>query len=230
MAVDDSYTVALLHMDGADASTTFTDESGKTWTARGNAQIDTAQSKFNGASGLFDGTGDNIDTPDHADFTVGSGDWTVDFWARRNATGRMVLFGQGDTAAANGSIQVEFDASNQPKVFIYYNAGANTANAVNTTAVTADSTWHHLAAIRSGNNLYMALDGTLSAATSVTGITVDNVATRLSIGSLGEYTGGLYYNGWMDEVRFSVGIARWTANFTPPTAPYSPFVPQVIWI
>ena len=63
MAVDDSYTKALLHMDGADGSTTFIDESGKTWTRAGNAQIDTSQYKFGGASGLFDGSGDWVDTP-----------------------------------------------------------------------------------------------------------------------------------------------------------------------
>ena len=73
MAVDDGYTVALLHMDGADTSTTFTDESGKTWTANGNAQIDTAQSVFGGASGLFDGTGDYLSASDHADWQLDGG-------------------------------------------------------------------------------------------------------------------------------------------------------------
>src|SRR5689334_6463249 len=49
--VDDSYTKALLHFNGSDGSTTFTDESGKTWSVNGDAQIDTAQSEFGGASG-----------------------------------------------------------------------------------------------------------------------------------------------------------------------------------
>ena len=42
----------LLHCDGSDASTTFTDSSsnGHTVTASNDAQIDTAQSKFGGAS------------------------------------------------------------------------------------------------------------------------------------------------------------------------------------
>ena len=77
-----AFTKSLLHFDGADASTTFTDESGKTFTARGNAQLDTAQQKFGTASGLFDGTGDYIDTPDHADWFLGTGDFTIDFWVR----------------------------------------------------------------------------------------------------------------------------------------------------
>src|SRR3990167_7743345 len=63
----DSYTKLLLHMDGTNGSTTFTDEIGKTVTANGNAQISTAQSKFGGASGLFNGAGDWIDVPSNAD-------------------------------------------------------------------------------------------------------------------------------------------------------------------
>ncbi len=58
-------------MNGADGSTTFTDSAtggSHTWTAYGNAQIDTAQNKFGGASGLFDGSGDYIDTPDSPDW------------------------------------------------------------------------------------------------------------------------------------------------------------------
>ena len=67
----DANTKSLLHFDGANNSTTFTDETGKTWTAHGNAKISTAQYKFPTGSGLFDGTGDYIDTPDHADFNFG---------------------------------------------------------------------------------------------------------------------------------------------------------------
>ncbi|MGE3298622.1 MAG: phage tail protein, partial [Porticoccaceae bacterium] len=66
--------VALLHMDGTNGSTTFTDQKGHTFTATGNAQISTAQSKFGGASALFDGTGDLVSSADHADWALGAGD------------------------------------------------------------------------------------------------------------------------------------------------------------
>lgn len=220
---NDSFTKALLHMNGSDASTTFTDDnsggSAKTWTANGNAQIDTAESKFGGASGLFDGTGDYIDTPDHADFDVGSGDFTVDFWVRRNATGRMATMGQSNSGFAASSISFEFNASNQLKLTLYYNSGASAVSETGAT-LTDTSGWHHIALIRDGNTLYTALDGTLSSGTSVTGITVDNASNKWAIGRDGEYA-SLYFNGWIDEFRFSKGIARWTANFTPPTSAYS---------
>ncbi|MGE3429317.1 MAG: phage tail protein, partial [Hyphomicrobiaceae bacterium] len=66
--------IALLHMDGTNGSTTFTDQKGHTFTATGNAQISTAQSKFGGASALFDGTGDLVSSADHADWALGAGD------------------------------------------------------------------------------------------------------------------------------------------------------------
>ncbi|MFB3885601.1 MAG: chitobiase/beta-hexosaminidase C-terminal domain-containing protein [Thermodesulfobacteriota bacterium] len=85
LAIADSYTKSLLHMNGADGSTTFTDDApggSHTWTAYGDAQIDTSQSKFSGASGLFDGSGDYLSSPDSDDWYWGTGDFTIDFWVR----------------------------------------------------------------------------------------------------------------------------------------------------
>ena len=70
----DTSQTLLLHADGTDASTTVTDSSlnAATMTPAGNAQIDTAQSVFGGASLLFDGTGDYVDTPVHARYDIGA--------------------------------------------------------------------------------------------------------------------------------------------------------------
>ena len=86
MSVDDSYTKALLHFDGADASTTITDESGKTWTPAGTAQIDTAQYKFGTASLLLDGNSDLVYLADSSnwDVTADATDYTIDFWIKFN--------------------------------------------------------------------------------------------------------------------------------------------------
>ena len=82
----DSYTKLMLHMEGSDGSTTFTDEIGKAVTANGNAQIDTAQKKFGAASGLFDGTGDYLTLANSNDWSFGSGDFTIDFWVNHATT------------------------------------------------------------------------------------------------------------------------------------------------
>jgi hypothetical protein len=83
--VDDPNTVSLLHFNGSNGSNIFTDESGKVWTAFGNAQITTTQSKFGGASGNFDGSGDYLRTPYTSDFDLSGGDFTIDTWFNTNS-------------------------------------------------------------------------------------------------------------------------------------------------
>jgi hypothetical protein len=101
-AGNDSFTKILLHMDGTNGSTTFTDSnsggSAHTWTAAGDAKLTTGTYKFGGASGIFDGTGILSLHADSSDFTLGSGDWTVDCWFNCTAAAgaQVFLCGQND--------------------------------------------------------------------------------------------------------------------------------------
>lgn len=223
MPVDDSYTKSLLHMNGSDGSTTFTDESGKTWTANGNAQIDTAQSKFGGASGLFDGAGDYLSTPDHADFVLGSGDWTFDLRLRWNSTGGAGTY--------PNLIAQRADGNNYFTVFRSVDTNRITVTQVdggvirwNFRANWTPSTgvWYHVAALRYGSTPFIFIDGTSLAVTEDTAISGKTAADIAAQVTLGEWNGTAVFNGWIDEFRFSKGIARWTANFTPPTSEYAP--------
>lgn len=226
---NDSYTKILLSFDGADASTTITDTnaggSSHTWTAVANAQIDTAQSKFGGSSLLLDGVGDYIDTADHADFTVGSGDWTVDFQFNCTAATGLTrrIFGQCDNlgTAATRAIEMVRDTTGIMVARVFY--GGSFVN-INGTTIFSDVTntgWHHLALVRTGNTMRMFVDGIQeSSDVDMTGVTVNNSANRFAVGRLGELAGN-EWAGWVDEFRFSVGIARWTSAFTPPSTAYA---------
>ena len=221
ISASDTYTKMLLHMDGTDGSQIFTDSSlgGHSITARGNAQIDTAQSKFGGASGLFDGSGDYLSIPDSADWAFGSGDFTIDFWVRRNLIGgRQFMIGQAASSGADASISfmIEFQADNT--VAAYFGYGGTFVSFASTRTITDTTSWHHIAYIRNGNNLYLYVDGTRDGAYA-TSATMTDSSAGLGVGRPGDYV-GLYLNGWVDELRISKGIARWTSNFTPPTAPY----------
>ena len=232
MAVDDAYTKSLLHFDGADTSTTFTDESGKTWTARGTAQIDTAQSVFGGASGLFDGNSDWVDTPDHDDWQLDGGSnsnlWTVDFRTRFN----------GDPGASKRPFFQQYVDNNNAMWFFLddgvilnfqvTSGGADIIRIENAWNPAGD-TWYHIALVKDGVNGYMVfVNGTQIGSTQTDTSTIPNLSAILEIGRRISAGGTIYLNGWMDEVRFSKGIARWTSNFTPPTKAYSPFIPQII--
>ena len=205
-APEDSNTVLLLHCDGADASTIFTDETGKAVTANGNAQIDTAQSKFGGASGLFDGTGDYLSLADSVDWDFGTGDFTVDFWIRFNSTagsqyfiyqtGAWSFFWNGTALSFNSNVTGSKTFAFSPSVNI----------------------WYHFGLIRTGGDtLRCFVDGVQA---GVDQTNSDNITggTTLFIGD--DSLGNGQLNGWLDEIRVSKGIARWTANFTAPSNPY----------
>lgn len=219
--LDDSFTKALLHMDGADASTFFGDESGKIWTANGNVQIDTAEKKFGSASALFDGTGDFISTPDHADFALGSGDWTFDAWF--NCTGLSTtggnICGQGDAAATPGatSFFLGRNAVNQMVLRVSDGVTVGTLDGVTSFTNLTNPGWHHIAAVRSGNTLMLFVDGILEGQAAFTGSVQDSAET-FTIGARSA-GGGSMWTGWIDELRFSKGVARWTTDFIPP-GPY----------
>jgi hypothetical protein len=214
---NDSFTKLLLHCDGADASTTFSDASlsarGNA-TVNGNAQVDTAQSVFGGASALFDGTGDFLSYASSADWNLGaagSGDLTVDFRVRfavSPGANIFILVAGGNINAGSGwTIYYE---SSLLKVY----DGTNTTLSWSPSA----DTWYHVAIVRSGSTLTGFVDGT-SIGNFGSDKDFNNDSVALGIGGCPVGTTfGL--NGWMDEVRISKGIARWTSNFTPPTGPY----------
>jgi hypothetical protein len=224
---NDDYTKVLLHFDDTDGSTTITDEAkgtSHTWTANGDAQIDTAQSKFGGSSALFDGTGDYISTPDSADLEFGSSDFTIDCWFRCNAAGgtQIRIAGKCDHAvtASTASFLLFRNASNLIACNIYHSAGSAEVVASDAQYTDAVNTgWHHVAVVRSGSALTMYIDGVAQAITDTISGTVNDNSNALAVGRGGETTGN-EWNGWIDEFRISVGTARWTANFTPPTSRY----------
>jgi len=212
----------MLHADGVDGGTTFTDSSSsaQTVTANGNAQLDTAQKQFGTASALFDGTGDFLSIGDSEDWNFGTGDFTIDFWIRFNATEA----GATDTLLDIGDGNVDGIQINQTEI-----AGPTEVLSVviNGNTFTFDwnpstATWYHVAVTRSGTNLRSFIDGTQIGVTETNNSDITSGAGGVKIGS--NSGGGSAINGWIDELRIVKGTAVWTSNFTPPTAAYTQFV------
>lgn len=211
-----SNVVALLHMDGTDGSTTFIDERGHTFTANGNAQIDTAQSKFGGASGLFDGSGDYISTPDSADWDFGTGDFTVEFWVRFNALPVNSVVTMVSTYLSNTGWEVQYRTDVGEGNRLTFGVG-DARN--NFSWSPSTNTWYHIAVARAGTNLRAFIDGAQIGSTLTNSDNLTNTA-QLWIGALNSGGAIQGFNGWLDELRITKGVARYTANFTPPAAPF----------
>jgi hypothetical protein len=213
--VNDANTLLLIHANGTDASTFFEDDNGvrapNGITAGGNAQIDTAQSKFGGASALFDGTDDTLAIPYSSQFDFGNGNFTIEFWFRPSTlSGTRILFDQRPFGGQ----------STQPTI---YTSGStlfyftNSANQI-TGSTLSTNTWYHITVSRSSTSTRMFVNGTQVGSTYSDSTNYTCGAGGIRIGSSSVYSGD-YTNGWIDEVRVS-NNARYTANFTAPTAPF----------
>lgn len=222
---NDTFTKLLLPLFGLNTGTTFLDVNAggsiKTFTAGGSAVTSTTNSKYAGSSLLIpSGSTHFITCADSADFAVGASNFVYDFWFKRNggAGTRVGLFGQADASFTAGCIDMEINTSNVLRVVFTYNAGASAVVATGAT-LTDTASFHHIAVIRSGNNLTIALDGTLGSAASVTGLTADNAAGAFYLGRVGLFGNSADAN--FAAFRLSVGTDRgWSANFTAPQLPY----------
>ena len=229
---NDSYTKLLLHNDGANGSTTFTDSetTPKTVTATGSVQISTTQSRFGGSSGNFygDGANDYLEIPDNDDWNFGSGAFTIDFWmntANNTVCQYMILQGPGPVWWGIG-----YDCGGTANTI---RVGNLAATAMNSTTVLALNTWYHIALVSDGATTKLFVNGNLEA--SATAITVSDATGSLYIGANSTLLGVQGFLGYLDEFRVSKGIARWTSNFTPPGCDYDsecggapPKVPDVM--
>lgn len=221
----DQFTELMLHFDGSDGSTTFTDASSnaRSVTAVGNAQIDTADSKFGGAAGLFDGSGDYLQIANHSDWDL-TGDFTIDCWIRTDSMAATTgIAGHGGYGSGAGGWDIRL--INQTIQFNAYGSDGGVLDDLMTgNVITSTSSWFHLAIVRSGSTVTIYVNGT-SAATDASFATILASTNTLEIGALRHTSAGgnptFGFDGWIDEFRLSKGIARWTGNFTPPSAPYS---------
>lgn len=211
----DIYTVLLLDFDGTDASTVFTDTAReKTVTVVGNAQIDTAQFKFGTASGLFDGSGDYLTLDGSADFTFGTGDFTIEFFVRFNSVGAQKALIDFRPSAGNGNYPYIFRSSGN--VLIYFN---NSSNRITGTTTVTTGTWYHVALARSGTSTKLFLNGTQEGSTYTDSSAYAVGASRPTIATDGNNTAATNFDGWIDNLRVQKGIATYTGNFTAPVTP-----------
>lgn len=215
--------VVLLHLNGVDTSTTITDDGagGATWTASGNAQLDTAQKQFGSASLLLDGTGDYISSTTVPSSWRSSG-WTVDFWMRLPATSSVFLFNIVNPADPQWGVVLTYNGT-RLQLSLSSNGSSNFLNNANGTKTdfTTD-TWYHIAVTydNSDTKYYVYVDGVSDLATSSGLGTVTSTATSCFIGRLnGSTTGNA---NWIDEFHVDdTCLYPGGTTFTPPSAEYA---------
>ena len=210
-----------LLLNGTDAGIIDKSQSVKTVSLNGGAKSSTAQTKYLTSSMYFDGSDDYIQAPSlSGDFLTASA-WTQEMWIRLASTsaGQQIgpAFGGGASNwnSSDGHHWIVYTHGSGFSAQYYgTNGGHNTITIASSAPFTAN-TWHHWAISWDGTTLRFFLDGT--SVHTTTSFTPSSVST--SYLELGRMNDGSYYSeGYLSDVRITKGLARYTSNFTAPTA------------
>ena len=162
----------------------------------------------------FDGSGDYLTARTSPLYAFGTGDFTIETWVYFNTLAQydcIVDFRPSGVSSGYPTIYIETG-----NVLVYY---VNSAIRITGSAVST-GIWYHLAVARSGTSTKMFLNGTQTGST-YTDTNSYLAANPLTIGGLGFNNPGLYaLDGYLQDFRITTGIARYTANFTAPTAAF----------
>jgi hypothetical protein len=217
--INDGKTVLLLQSEAPNGTNVFVDTGDSAnyphLITNLNAPIhSTAQAKF-GSSSLKIDTVSGLTSPYSTDWDFGSGDFTIDFWAYFNSTQtyRTIVGTWKNTNTTGWSLGYDL---------LYLRANLSDTG-FHLPGVPALNQWAHYAYVRSGNNLYLFVNGSLVATASAAGkvYNTSTGSTPLVIGRIYSDYAGYGSDCYLEELRLSKGIARWTADFTPPTSPYN---------
>lgn len=204
--------VLAMHMDDAG----LTDLKGHAVTLAGNTARSSTQSKFGGYSAYFDGSGDFLYPVNSGpDFAFGTGDFTVEMWVYLPSLGVTRILYDGRPTSTNGLYVSTYVSATNTIVFFV----SSVSKITGTTALAA-MTWYHVALCRSGTSTKLFLNGVQEGATYSDGNNYLGAANRPLIGIDAYNSSASAMLGYIDDLRVTKGVARYTANFTPPSSAF----------
>jgi hypothetical protein len=211
----------LLNGDGTNGSQVFTDlsSSPKTITAYGNAQISTGTKKFGTGAMYFDGTGDYMTIPASQDWVLGTTDFTIEMWIKTPSPYSNFRYGPiGQTDTFNGRWMIR-PRTGEGQLGWAHTMNGSTYADISSGLTLPNDTWCHIAVVRQSGVFKFFLDGVKGTDnSSYTTDSLGSISYPLYIGR-NVWDGNLDFPGYIDDLRITKGLARYTQNFTPPTAP-----------
>ncbi len=212
-------TVLLTPFEGTNGSTSISDLSTRNHSSTfsgSSLSISTSQSKF-GSSSLYhnnqSSTTDHVSFGSNSDFLINQNtEYTIEFWYRaRDTTANIPILGYG---TYNSAIQFQMYATGDGAILFKQGSGSWGWGSINITGGTLTvDTWKHIAVVRNAGTLTVYVDGT-SIGSASTGNWGGSTGTLRIATYFGDARVGYFY---MDDLRITKGIARYTGNFTPPT-------------
>ena len=209
-------TSLMLNMQGTPGGTTFVDESPNalTVTPYGNAQL-VADATY-GTVASFDGNGDYLTLPSNAAFNFGSGDFTIEFWyyPKASLTNAALVDLRVSFSSPAGLLLRQGDGlSNGLSVTCWAGTAGGTTPATQTGLVL--NTWNHVAAVRTNSYLTVYVNG-IGGTSVLRSINLSDQNARIGA-FINATSAPNCVNGLIGPLRITKGVARYTANYTPPT-------------
>ena len=211
-------TVLLAPFEGTNGSTSTSDSSTKNHSfsfSGSSLSISTSQSKF-GSSSLFhnnqSSTADHVSLGTSSDFLINQNtEYTFEFWYRALDTTTPPVFSFG---TYNSVIQYRITCTGDGNLAFKSGSGGWGWGSITIGGGTLTvDTWKHCAIVRNAGTLTLYVDGTSVASASTANW--GGTSGTMRIGTyFGDARSGYFY---MDDLRITKGIARYTGNFTPPT-------------
>lgn len=213
-----------LHMNGTNGSTTFTDVKGKTMTAYGNARISTAQYPAltgKSSSGYFDGTGDYLTTPYSADFSPGSGDFSVFAFIRPASVSTLRAIVGAYTQVTYTHGWLLYQGPSGELALALRDSTGNLVTVISSAGVLTLDSWQRVGFTKQGMTYRIFVGGTkVAEGTNSISIYV-HASHPLIVGRWDDVgTNTRDFIGYMSEVEVFKGVAVETADYTPPAAPF----------
>ena len=201
----------LLHFDGTDGSTTFTDENAyNDWTPSGGAELTTEIFKFGTAGGAFGDSGDYISTSAGTHLLIGDADFKIEFWIYFDATPSGGFFCVQDDASTE-ALSIGFDDA----IILQMNSnGLETAAYCDWNPIAG--VWYHIVVERSYSAIRMFINGVEQS------VTVEGNSDIELLYNSGDFViGAVGDNTVIDDFVFTIGFADRREDFTVPTSAYT---------
>jgi hypothetical protein len=193
----------------------------------GNAKVAGSDPTKYGSNAMqFDGSGDYLETPFDDVYAFGTGDFTVEGWINFNSLGTGIYIGSlvsfGGAGSDNQSSWIfGYYANNGSPQLIFYRYDGTTETLYARSWTPNLNQWYHIASSRNGTDLRLFVDGVQLGATFTSSLDFSATTTQgLVVGFIRSGAGAAtysYLDGYVDDLRVTKGIARYTANFTPPS-------------
>lgn len=220
---DWSNTVLLLKGEGLNNSTNVVDESpsSKSISVAGNARVVTTEKKFGSSSLYFDGSGDYLTLSNTNDFGLSTADFTIEMWVKPAVapqTGSSMTLLDSRASMGYAPFTASLYGNTNGTTLGFFDGSGNAYMQTSSPTIPVGS-WSHVAWVRKSGVMSLYVNGVacvVSAGSAASAGAIDfGTSLPLKIGIAADSSAGAY-NGYLDNLRITKGVARYSSNFTVP--------------